>query len=212
MYISKLLIDVKIPAVRRDLNSPDLFYNTVKAITGDSKPVFRIENVPLNQTDFIQPVLVVSESRPDIKKSGKPAGYFKSIETLEYAIPVREGIVYRFFMKANPSVRIFFKDYDVDTDEARKKWIETECSPNGFELIDCKCTDDGFITSRENGKRLCSVIYEGALKIYDEKKFSSALYKGIGRGRSLGLGLLSVESFGCKNRNIAEEMKNSQVQ
>lgn len=212
MFISKILIDVKIPAVRHDLNSPDLFYNTIKTITGDSKPVYRIENVPLHQTDFIQPVVVVSESKPDIKKGGKPLGYFKSIETLEYSIPVREGMVYRFFIKANPSVKIFFKDFDVDTDEARKKWLETECSPNGFQLIDCKCKDDGFISSREKNKRLCSVIYEGSLKIYDEKKFSSALHKGIGRGRSLGLGLLSIENFACKNRNIAEEMKNSQVQ
>ncbi len=209
MYISKVLIDAKIPAVRHDLNSPDMLYNTIKAMTGDSKPVYRIENVPLYKTDFIQPVVVVSESKPDIRKSGKPSAYFKRIETLEYAIPAREGMVYKFFMKANPSVKIFFKEYDVDTDEARLKWLETECSPDGFEIIDCKCSDDGYIISRENSKKIASVIYEGALKIYDKNKFTSALYKGIGRGRSLGLGLLSVESFGCKNRNIAEEMNNS---
>ncbi len=212
MYISKVLIDAKIPAVRHDLNSPDLFYNTVKSMTGDSKPVYRIENIPLNKTDFIQPVLVVSESKPDITKSRKPAGYFAGIESIEYTIPIREGMVYKFFIKANPSVRIFFRDYDIDTEEARKKWIETECSPNGFELIDCKCTDDGFIVSREKGKRLCSVIYEGSLKISDENKFRAALHRGIGRGRSLGLGLLSIESFGCRNRNIAEEMNNGQHQ
>jgi hypothetical protein len=212
MYISKVLIDVKIPAVRHDLNSPDLFYNTIKTMTGDSKPVYRIENIPLNQADFIQPVLVVSESRPDIYKSGKPSGYFKGVETLEYALPVREGMVYKFFIKANPSVKIFFKVYDVDTDEARIKWLETESSPNGFDIIDCKCSDDGYIISREKNRKLSSAIYEGALKIHDTNKFVSALYKGIGRGRSLGLGLLSVESFSSKNRNIAEEMKNSQHQ
>lgn len=212
MYISKVLIDVKLPAVRYDLNSPDLLYNTIKTMTGDSKPVYRIENVPLYQTDFIQPVVIVSESKPEISKSGKPLPYFKGIETFEYAIPVREGMVYKFFMKANPSVKIFFKQYDVDTDEARLKWLETECSPNGFEIIDCKCSDDGYIVSREKGKKMASVIYEGALKVYDKDKFTSALYKGIGRGRSLGLGLLSVESFGCRNRNIAEEMKNSKRQ
>lgn len=209
MYISKVLIDAKIPAVRHDLNSPDLFYNTVKSLTGDSRPVFRIENIPLNQTDFIQPVVVVSESKPDLKKSRKPAGYFAGIESIEYNIPVREGMVYKFLMKANPSVRIFFRDYDIETDEAWRKWLESECTANGFELIDCKCTDDGYITSREKGRRMCSVLFEGSLKIYDVKKFQAALHKGIGRGRELGLGLLSIESFGCRNRNIAEEMKNS---
>jgi len=209
MYISKVLIDVKIPAVRHDLNSPDLFYNTIKSMTGDTKPVYRIENVPLNQTGFIQPVLVVSAARPDIHKSGKPAGYFRGVETLDYSIPVREGMVYRFFIKANPSVKIFFKEYDVDTDEARLKWFETESSPNGFKVIDCKCSDDGYIVSHKKGRKLSSVIFEGALKVYDKDKFNSSLYKGIGRGRSLGLGLLSVENFNSKNRNIAEEMKKS---
>ena len=209
MYISKVLIDVKFPAVRHDLNSPDLFYNTIKAMTGDSKPVYRIENIPLYQTNFVQPVVVVSASRPDIHKSGKPSGYFRGIETLDYASPMREGMVYRFFIKANPSVKIFFKVYDVDTDEGRLKWLETESSPNGFQIIDCKCSDDGYIVSREKGEKLSSVIYEGALKISDKNKFTAALCNGIGRGRSLGLGLLSVENFASKNRNMAEEMKNS---
>ncbi len=122
---------------------------------------------------------------------------------------MREGMVYRFFIKANPSVKIFFKVYDVDTDEGRLKWLETESSPNGFQIIDCKCSDDGYIVSREKGEKLSSVIYEGALKISDKNKFTAALCNGIGRGRSLGLGLLSVENFASKNRNMAEEMKNS---
>ncbi len=209
MFISKVMIDVKIPEVRYDLHSPEFFYNTLKVLTGDSRPLYRIENVPLNQTGLIQPVLVISQSKPDIEKAGKPSGYFFGIDSHEYKIPVREGMIYKFFMKANPSVRIFFKEFDIDTDEARKKWLETECTSNGFKLIDCQCSDDGFIISHKKRKKLSSVIYEGVLKIYNENKFSAALYKGIGRGRGLGLGLLSVESFGCKNRNIAEEMKNS---
>jgi len=209
MYISKVMINAKIPAVRHDLNSPEIFYDTIKTMTGDAKPVYRIENVPLNNTDFIQPVVVVSESKPDIKKSGKPLGYFAGVESLEYNIPVRNGMVYKFLLKANPTVKIFFKHYDVDTDEARIKWLETECSPNGFELIDCKCMDDGYIINRDKGAKVLSVIFEGSLKVSDENKFKAALFNGIGGARSSGLGLLSVESFGCKNRNIAEEMKNS---
>jgi len=63
------------------------------------------------------------------------------------------------------------------------------------------------VTCVEKKVKFLSVIFEGALKITDEVKFRKALNSGIGRGREFGLGLLSIESFGCKNRNIAAEMK-----
>ncbi len=207
MFISKIYIDVKIPAVRHDLSSLNYFYDTLKMISQGSEPVYRIDNVPLNQTGYIQPVVLISEKKPEIEKS-IAAEYISKIETFEYNIPVRKGMVYKYYLKANPSVRIFFKNSDLETEESWKKWLETEGIINGFEVVDCKVTSDGYISCSEKKVKFLSVLYEGSLKITDEKKFTKALYGGIGRGREYGLGLLSIESFGCKNRNIAEEMKN----
>jgi len=209
MYISKIYIDVKIPSVRHDLSSLNFFYDTLKKLSGGSEPVYRIDNVPLNQTGYIQPVVLISEKKPDVSNSKISAGYISKIETSEYNIPVRKGMVYKYYMKANPSVKIFFKHSDLETEESWKKWLETEGMINGFEIVDSKVAGDGYVSCAEKKVKFISVLFEGSLKITDEKKFAKALYSGIGRGREYGLGLISIESFGCKNRNIAEEMKNS---
>lgn len=211
MYISKIYIDVQIPSVRHDLSSLNFFYNTLKKISGGGSPLYRIDNVPLNKTGYIQPVVLVSEKKPDIADKKIPAGYVNKIESFEYVIPVRDGMVYKYYLKANPSVKMLFINSDLETEESWQKWIETEGVLNGFEVIDSKVTDDGYVTCAEKNVKFLTVLFEGALKVTDEKKFRKALNSGLGRGKEYGLGLLSIESFGCKNRNIAEELKNSKV-
>lgn len=212
MYISKVYVDVKIPAVLHDLSSLNYFYNTLKKLADEENPVFRIDNVPLDQTDFIQPVVLVTEKKPETSGRTIPLGYVAKIDTFKYDIPVRNGMIYKYYIKANPSVKIFFKYSNLESVESWTKWFELEGKMNGFEVIDISVKDDGYITCVEKKVNLISCIFEGALKITDEEKFRNALNSGIGRGREYGLGLLSIESFGCKNRNIAEEMKNAGVQ
>lgn len=209
MYITKLFIDAKIPSVRHDLTSLNFFYDTLKKITGGGKPVYRIDNVPLAETDYLQPVVVVSETEPSFNDSKLAAGYIAKIETFKYDIPVRNGMNYNFYIKANPSVKILFRYSDLETEESWAEWLRSEGYSNGYEIIDQKVRGDGYITCADKNVRLISVIFEGALRITDEKKFRRAINSAISRGREYGLGLLSIESFGCKNRNIAEEMKNS---
>jgi hypothetical protein len=211
MYISKIFVDVNFPPVRRDLSSLNFFYNTLKKISGGGEPVYRIDNVSLNQTGYIQPLVLLSWNRPLSGTEKIPSGYIAKIETFEYNIPLRSGMVYKFYLKANPSVRMFFKYSDLENEESWKKWLETEGYSKGFEIVDLKVTDDGYVTCSEKKVKFVSVIFEGAMKITDEEKFRKAIFTGIGRGREYGLGLLSIESFGCKNRNIAEEMKNSKA-
>ncbi|NLV69011.1 MAG: type I-E CRISPR-associated protein Cas6/Cse3/CasE [Spirochaetes bacterium] len=209
MYISKILLNVTIPLVRSDLASPGRIKSTLKKVVNSSRFIYRIENVPLDKNAYQQPIVLVSENKPDMAASGKPSGFFSAVETYEYRIPVRQGMVYRFFLKANPSAKIFFFNSDILERELQIKWLESESVSNGFQLLDCNVTQDGYITCSEDRIKFLSAIFEGSFKITDEDKFTKMLHNGIGRGKEYGLGLVSVESYGCKNRNIAEEMKNS---
>ncbi len=207
MYISKILLDVSIPLVRSELADLNRLKSTLsKSVIGGTF-LYRIENVPLDKNGYMQPLVLVSENKPDKSASGKPSGFFSAIETYEYNIPVRYGMVYKFLLKANPSTRIIFFNSEIEGSELQVKWLESESLSGGFQLIDCSVKQDGYISSGEEKVKLLSVIFEGSMKITDENRFRQMLNKGIGRGREYGLGLVSVESYGCKNRNIAEEMK-----
>lgn len=209
MYISKILMDVRIPLVRSELASLNRLKLTLSNIVNRGGFIYRIENVPLDKNAFMQPIVLVSENRPDQAASGKPEGFFNLIETYEYKIPVRNGMVYKFMVKANPSTKILFFNSEIEGKDLQKKWLESESFSNGFQLMDCSVSQDGYITDNADKIKLLSAIFEGSMKITDENKFRNMLYNGLGRGKEYGLGLVSVESYGCKNRNIAEEMKAS---
>ena len=207
MYITKILLDVSIPLVRSELAVPSKLKATLSNVVAGGRFLYRIENVPLDKNGYMQPLVVVSENKPDPALSGKPSGFLSAIETYEYRIPVRHGMVYKFFLKANPSAKILFFNSEIEGCELQIKWLESESISNGFQLLDCSVKHDGYISSDENKIRFLSAIFEGSMKITDENRFTKMLYNGIGRGKDFGLGLVSVESYGCKNRNIAEEMK-----
>lgn len=207
MYISKILLDVSIPLVRSELANLDQLKTTLSNTVSGSPFLYRIDTVPLDKNRYMQPVVLVSMNKPDPVKSGKPSGFFAAVESYEYNIPVRNGMVYKFLLKANPSARILFFNSDITEIGLQVKWLESESVSNGFQLIDCTVKNDGFISVRDARIKLVSAIFEGSMRVTDENKFKKMLYQGIGRGREFGLGLVSVESYGCKNRNMAEEMK-----
>lgn len=209
MFISKILLNAGIPVVRKHLASLDLLYEAFDSLTYKKGFIYRLDEVPLKESNFLQPAVIVSREKPDISAWDRPEGFIDFIETRNYNIPVRTGMNYTFYLKANPSSRIFFRRVNIDGTESQKKWLESESLVNGFELISCDVEHDGYITCEADRVNLLSSIFKGTLKITDEDRFRKALYQGIGYGREYGLGLLSIESFGCRNRNIAEEMKES---
>lgn len=207
MFISIILLNAEIPVVRMHLSSLDLLFEALDSLTSKEGLIYRIDEVPLRENNFLQPVILVSKVKPDINEWDKPDGFINSIETRDYNIPLRVGMNYNFYLKANPSSRILFKRVNIDGTELQKKWLESESFKNGFEILECEVEHDGHVTCEANRVELLSSIFTGTLKIIDEAKFRKALFEGIGYGKEYGMGLLSIESFGTKNRNVAEEIK-----
>ena len=207
MYISKILLDVRIPLVRRELAGLNLLHATLSEAVNGGKFLYRLDNVPLDKNGYMQPLVLVSDKKPEVSGTGTPADFFTAIENYEYQMPVRKGMIFKFFLKANPSTKIFFLHSEIHGHDLQVKWLESESSSKGFQLLDCSVREDGYISCIEKKIKLLSAIFEGSMKVTDEKKFQKMLYQGIGHGREYGLGLVSVESYGCKNRNMAEEMK-----
>ena len=120
------------------------------------------------------------------------------------------GKRFRFRLRANPSVTKNGKRLGLLHQEEQEKWIERKGKQHGFSLpklpsadlsnphkerSDVCISQEQMLQGRQhsgNSLRIFSVLYDGILTVTDPETFRATLKNGIGHGKVLGLGLLSV--------------------
>jgi CRISPR system Cascade subunit CasE len=123
---------------------------------------------------------------------------------------LKVGDRFRFRLRANPCVTRNGKRLGLMRMEKQEKWIERKAQRHGFSLsnltsfevpgaspkrIDVRISQEQMIRARQhtgNEVRIYSVLYDGILSVSEQEKFQYALETGIGHGKVMGLGLLSV--------------------
>ncbi len=120
------------------------------------------------------------------------------------------GQRFRFRLRANPCVSRNGKRQGLLQLFEQEQWIQRKGEAHGFVLpklpafdlsdaeearVDVRVSQEQMLTGMQhqgNRIRIFSVLYDGVLTVIDEKAFVTVLQAGIGHGKSLGLGLLSV--------------------
>jgi len=125
------------------------------------------------------------------------------------------GQAFRFRLRANPSKTVQGKRQGVVHPDAQREWLASKGEQHGFALPESATTDyfefmqspegrayPDFRVSLEqllkgnqhdgNAIRVYSALFEGRLTVADPARFRVALKTGIGHGKVMGLGLLSV--------------------
>lgn len=126
-----------------------------------------------------------------------------------------EGQGFRFRLRANPCKTVEGKRRSLTYDDAQREWLVRKGKQHGFILPepvtfdyfefmnsskgrayqDVRITHKQMIRGwRHDGNVIWaySVLFEGRLKVTDVVLFKTALKTGIGHGKVMGLGLLSV--------------------
>jgi CRISPR system Cascade subunit CasE len=118
--------------------------------------------------------------------------------------------VFRFRLRANPCVTRNGKRFGLLSVEEQEAWIKRKGEQHGFLLPNQ--TSSGFLESPNerpnvqisqeqmlqgkkhigNDVRIYSVLYDGILSVTEPDNFRKAVQIGIGHGKVMGLGLLSV--------------------
>ena len=117
---------------------------------------------------------------------------------------------FRFRLRANPCVTRNGKRTGLLRLEDQEAWIERKGQLHGFSLpklttldfsdalherSDIRISQEQMLRGRQhtgNGIRIFSVLYDGILTVTEPSVFRRALQTGIGHGKVMGLGLLSV--------------------
>lgn len=220
MFLHRIHLDPRCREARRDLSDPYQLHSTLcRAFCGPDRKcpegefLWRLE--PETDSAGCPRILVQSWTIPNWSRIGvqrwlartDPAVDLKDRLKLD---SLKVGQRFRFRLRANPCVKRDSKRLGLLRLEEQEAWIERKAQSHGFSLpklasfdfsessqrrIDVRVSQEQMLSGKQhagNGIRVFSVLYDGALTVTEPDKFRDVLQTGIGHGKVMGLGLLSV--------------------
>jgi CRISPR system Cascade subunit CasE len=217
MYLSRLILNPRSRQVRSELADVYEMHRTVmKAFAGrletDERALFRVD---IHPRTGIPTLLVQSVHQPDwgfLTVLGKD--YLLSADDLPLDVenpavkPVEvvlnPGQTLAFRLRANPTVK---KDREgqkqgrrvgLVREDDQLKWLQRKIEAAGANLISANIANDAHVGGklfREKEKHTLSFIavqFDGILQVNDPDLLVKTIGAGIGSGKGLGFGLLSL--------------------
>lgn len=214
MFLNRIHLDPRCREARRDLADPYQLHSTLcrafcepdqKCPEGEI--LWRLE--PETDSNGCPRILVQSRTIPDweaIGVKGWLAGAEKPIDLKLDSL--KNGQRFRFRLRANPCVTRKGKRLGLFQLEEQEKWIARKGMQHGFALpqlpsfataetnrIDVRVSQERLLRGNQHsGNSICifSVLYDGIFTVTEQNNFKKTLQTGIGHGKVMGLGLLSV--------------------
>ena len=220
MYLSRLTLNPRTRRVQRELANPYDLHRTLMSSFPETLPpgervLFRVD---VDDRTGVPTVLLQSHSAPDWAWLGDPHanGYLlRAPESKPFELTFAEGQTLAFYLRANPTVkhsepgeRQGRRD-PLYREEDQLKWLERKAADGGFHLVRVTVLKEGNTygqqpvekpaedTEKEKSPKrhrltLYAVRFEGLLQVTDPARFWETVQQGIGPGKGLGFGLLSL--------------------
>ncbi len=206
MFLSRIHLNRRCKEARRDLSDPYQMHATLcRAFSPPDKKcpggeyLWRLE--PETDSVGAPRLLVQSRSSPDWSRIGIegwfvewPEPSIDMVQRLGPRLSVRGG-KFRYRLRGNPSVSRDGKRLGLFKREEQTNWLHRKGECHGFVPITAHASQEGMIRgNRNNGGVISvfSVLYDGVLEVGDPEKFRQVVDTGIGHGKTMGLGLLSI--------------------
>jgi len=220
MFLHRIYLDLSCREARRDLADPYQLHSTLcrAFCTPDQKCpkgeiLWRLE--PEADPTGWPHILVQSRSIPDwagigvkrwLAKADPPIDLKRRLKLNSLQVGQR----FRFRLRANPCVTRNSKRLGLLRLEEQEQWIQRKGERHGFLLpklrtvdfsenyqarIDVRISHEQMLRGNKHSGhvlKVFSVLYDGYLTVTESDKFRDVLHTGIGHGKVMGLGLLSV--------------------
>jgi CRISPR system Cascade subunit CasE len=206
MFLTRLLLDPRSAAARRDLAEPyDMHRTMVRAFAPEGatelpRILWRLE--PSGADWSRAQVLVQSPAPGNWDHLSSLPGYLKTggveeaVQTRPLDLPskLEAGRCYRFRLVANPTVTRGGKRLGLATQELQLAWLQRQAAKAGFEVETVLVLSSDQLATHRGEARIVlqRVIFEGVLKAADPHRLAQAMAAGIGPGKAFGCGLLSL--------------------
>jgi CRISPR system Cascade subunit CasE len=199
MYLSQLTLDPGQPQARRDLaNRYELHRTLCRAFDApaSARPLWRLELLRPGEPPRL---LVQSRAAPDwARLHAEYPGYLADARSkpLALADQLAPDLRLRFRLEANPTVTRAGKRHGLWREADQLDWLQRQAERAGVALDAAVVTREERLTLRKPGQPrpivLHAVTYDGRLVVAEPARLAAALDTGLGHGKALGLGLLSL--------------------
>lgn len=203
MYLSKLTLNSGHPQVRRDLGSAYEMHRTLTrafVCNEDAHPssfLWRLERTADSFQDVS--VLVQSANAGDWSAIDGISGYTTEVrgnKHVDLSTLINRGRDYRFRLLANPTVCRQGKRYGLTRQEEQLAWLTRQGEKCGFVLRHCVRLVGERLqvwqSRRTNRIVVDTAMFEGVLQVTADEALRTALLRGFGHAKCLGLGMLSL--------------------
>lgn len=203
MWLSKLVLNLRSQAARRDLANPYEMHRTLSWTVAEAlqargeRLLWRVEPYRLAPPT----VLVQTLTKPDWSRV---FARFPDYGQLDPTSPkffdpqFRVGEVLRFRLRANPTVKRLGKRYALRSWEEKMDWLARKLEESGAELVQAVVSNEMQIQARKPGQgagalvTLYAVLFDGYLRVREPERLKLAVARGLGPAKGFGMGLLSL--------------------
>jgi len=218
MLLHRIHLNPRCREARRDLSDPYQLHSTLcRAFSTpeqrcpEGEILWRLE--PETGPDNLPQVLVQSRSQADWTRINLSDWLALTEPAIDLGDRLRldslqAGQRFRFRLRANPCVTRNHKRIGLLRLPEQERWMVRKGELHGFRVpefmrpaessearFDVRVSQEQMLRGKQhagNGIRIFAVLFDGLLTVTDPEKFRSALDSGIGHGKAMGLGLLSV--------------------
>jgi CRISPR system Cascade subunit CasE len=208
MYLSRLILNPRNRRVQKETANPyEMHRSVMRAFPddleeGDERVLFRLESQ--RRTGSLT-LLVQSWMSPDWSWLAEPGvrGYLlpvgepnPAVKSFELALTPGQTLAFR--LRANPTVKRDGKRHGLFRVEEQHEWLTRKAERGGFRVLSAQIANvfdaEGWV--RRDGQRhklkLFAVRFDGFLQVDEPDQLQETVRHGIGPGKGLGFGLLSL--------------------
>jgi CRISPR system Cascade subunit CasE len=170
-------------------------HRTISRAFGDDPTIWDSARVLFRFDEQPKPhVIVQSLVEPDWSKL--PSDYLvEEADIRPVSVVFTTATIYAFRLRANPTVKKDGKRRGILDEEKQIAWLNRKGDEGGFKVLDARINQEpkaDFNTASGQAATMVSVRFDGALSVADPEKFQLAFERGIGSGKGVGFGLLSL--------------------
>jgi len=213
MYLSRLILNPRNRRVQKEVADIYQMHRSLMNAFPDNlapneeRVLFRLETH--SRTGALT-LLVQSLTLPDWSWLAEPnaRGYLLPVDKPNPAVKffdlnLASGQVLVFRLRANPTVKRRFKSGDhkrvgIYSEEKQVEWLKRKGEQGGFRVLSVRTSNQDIVSGRihrdevTHELRLLAVQFDGLLQVTDPERLRETVRRGIGSGKALGFGLLSL--------------------